>query len=38
MVDGGAHGKVEDCRVIEILANHGECKFHDHDKPLSGLK
>lgn len=38
MVDGGAHGKVEDCRVIEILADHGECKFHDHDKPLSGLK
>ena len=38
MVEGGAHGRVEECRVIEILADHGECKHHDHDKPLSGLK
>ncbi|WMT85443.1 helix-turn-helix domain-containing protein [Pelagibacterium sp. 26DY04] len=35
MVEGCVHGKVEDCRVIEILADHGECKYHDHDKPLS---
>lgn len=30
MVDGCSHGHVEDCRVIEILADHGECRFHDH--------
>lgn len=38
MVEGCVHGKVEDCRVIEILADHGECRHHDHAKPLSGLK
>lgn len=29
MVDGCSHGRVETCRVIEVLANHSECKFHD---------
>jgi len=28
MVDGCSHGRVETCRVIEILADHGECRFH----------
>lgn len=29
MVEGCAHGRVENCRVIEILADHGECRFHE---------
>jgi len=29
MVEGCAHGRVETCRVIEILADHGKCVFHD---------
>jgi DNA-binding transcriptional MerR regulator len=28
MVTGCAHGRVEACRVIEILSDHGECRFH----------
>jgi DNA-binding transcriptional MerR regulator len=28
MVAGCAHGKVAECRVIEILADHGECQHH----------
>lgn len=28
MVDGCSHGRVETCRVIEILADHSECRFH----------
>lgn len=31
MVDGCSHGRVESCRVIEILADHGKCKHHLHD-------
>jgi len=30
MVEGCSHGRVENCRVIEILADHGKCKVHDH--------
>ena len=30
MVVGCSHGQVEDCRVIEILADHGKCRHHDH--------
>lgn len=29
MVEGCSHGHVGECRVIEILADHGECRFHD---------
>ncbi|KKB85133.1 MerR family transcriptional regulator [Devosia limi DSM 17137] len=29
MVVGCSHGQVEDCRVIEILADHGKCRHHD---------
>lgn len=28
MVEGCRHGHVETCRVIEILADHGKCRFH----------
>lgn len=30
MVEGCSHGRVETCQVIEILADHGKCVFHDH--------
>ncbi|MEP9369977.1 helix-turn-helix domain-containing protein [Xanthobacter sp. VNH20] len=28
MIMGCSHGKVGECRVIEILADHGECHHH----------
>ena len=28
MIADGAHGKVADCRVIEVLADHGKCRHH----------
>jgi DNA-binding transcriptional MerR regulator len=28
MVDGCSHGRVECCKVIDILADHGKCEFH----------
>ena len=28
MVAGSSHGRVEICRVIEILADHGNCQYH----------
>ncbi|MDQ0469449.1 MerR family transcriptional regulator [Labrys wisconsinensis] len=28
MVEGCAHGRVAECRVIEILADHGQCRHH----------
>ena len=28
MIDGCAHGSVAQCRVIEILADHGQCHHH----------
>jgi hypothetical protein len=28
MVEGCRHGAVADCRVIEVLADHGECRHH----------
>jgi len=30
MVDGCSHGRVENCKVIDILADHGKCKHHLH--------
>lgn len=30
MVAGCAHGKVAECRVIELLADHGACRHHHH--------
>lgn len=29
MVEGCSHGRVAECRVIEVLANHGKC-VHPH--------
>jgi len=31
MVVGCSHGRVETCQVIEILADHGKCRHHQHD-------
>lgn len=28
MVEGCAHGRIADCRVIEVLADHGQCHHH----------
>ncbi|MFG1426213.1 MerR family transcriptional regulator [Roseixanthobacter glucoisosaccharinicivorans] len=36
MVTGCARGKVTECRVIEILADHGECRHHIHDAEAIG--
>ena len=30
MVEECSHGHVGECRVIEILADHGKCKSHGH--------
>ncbi|MDQ0394632.1 MerR family transcriptional regulator [Labrys monachus] len=30
MVTGCAHGRVDECRVIEILADHDKCLHHHH--------
>lgn len=31
MVEGCGHGRVDQCRVIEVLADHGQC-LHEHDQ------
>jgi DNA-binding transcriptional MerR regulator len=31
MVEGCTHGRVDKCRVIEILADHGQCVHPHHD-------
>lgn len=28
MVEGCSHGRVETCKVIDILADYGQCRFH----------
>lgn len=28
MVEGCRHGRIAECRVIEVLADHGECQHH----------
>ena len=30
MVKGCSHGRVEECRVIEVLADHGQCAHGQH--------
>ncbi len=30
MLNSGRHGKVAECRVIEVLADHGKCKCPHH--------
>lgn len=29
MIEGCRHGRIAECRVIEVLADHGECR-HEH--------
>jgi len=36
MIAGCARGKVAECRVIEILADHGECQHHIQDSEAAG--
>lgn len=31
MIEGCRHGRVAECRVIEVLADHGKCS-HEHDR------
>jgi DNA-binding transcriptional MerR regulator len=31
MVDGCSHGRVESCKVIDILADHGQCRHHGNE-------
>ncbi len=33
MLDGCAHGRISTCRVIEVLADHGECRHHQPPSP-----
>ena len=33
MIECGQHGKVAECRVIEVLADHGKCKSSVHHSP-----
>ena len=37
MVEGCSHGHVAACRVIEILADHGECRHHHGAAEPAGL-
>ena len=30
MVEGCGHGRVDQCRVIEVLADHAQCTHHGH--------
>jgi Cu(I)-responsive transcriptional regulator len=30
MIEGCRHGAIADCRVIEVLADHGECRHPHH--------
>lgn len=32
MVEGCSHGRVETCQVIDILADHGKCRHHQHSR------
>ena len=34
MVTAGCHGRAGDCRVIEVLSDHGLCQ-HDHARPVT---
>lgn len=34
MVKANCHGRAGDCRVIEVLSDHGLCE-HEHEKPLT---
>ena len=30
MVEGCRHGRIDECRVIEVLADHGQCRHPHH--------
>jgi DNA-binding transcriptional MerR regulator len=30
MLDSGHHGKIAECHVIEVLADHGKCQYSNH--------
>jgi len=30
MVEGCRHGRIDECRVIEVLADHGQCRHAQH--------
>ena len=30
MIEGCSHGQVAECQVIEVLADHGQCKHEQH--------
>lgn len=32
MIDGCSHGRVDHCRVIEVLADHGQCMHPSHGR------
>ncbi len=32
MIDSARHGRVDQCRVIEVLADHGQCRHLFHEK------
>ncbi|MFG1479124.1 helix-turn-helix domain-containing protein [Xanthobacter sp. V4C-4] len=36
MVGECSHGRVAECRVIEVLADHCECRFHAHEEGRAG--
>ncbi|WGD29206.1 helix-turn-helix domain-containing protein [Ancylobacter sp. WKF20] len=36
MIEGCAHGRVDQCRVIETLADHDLCR-HDHHAPATAV-
>ncbi len=35
MVEGCSHGRVDSCRVIEVLADHGKCVHHHSSEQAS---
>ncbi len=37
MVVSCAHGRVDQCRVIEILADHGQCMHSHHERGAHGI-
>ncbi|WP_323015092.1 helix-turn-helix domain-containing protein [Devosia sp.] len=38
MVEGCSHGRVENCKVIDILADHSKCRHHQLHAPPQGTK
>jgi DNA-binding transcriptional MerR regulator len=38
MVEGCAHGKVAECRVIEVLSDHAQCRHHGEAKGEAAVR